>query len=277
MPLDYQDTGKRTTRSAKPHPELIDIIQESLRLIPESDIVKDAASPTLFHPDFHTRNILVDPGDPTVITGIIDWQSAAIEPAFVFVADTPDFAEELPHDGSLDENRTTEPDEQSPQAKLQADVQFCVNTWAVMLQICPKFRDASALDPSLLNFLTAGSAGWLNDTVSMRSILADLGEKWEELGLPCQSVYRPGRDEMEELRHRSDEIQSTRQLRNHLSRLLGCDTDGWVPTDRWEEILPRYLEEYHRFIASCVEGRCDTEDRATAIAKANELWPFDQR
>ncbi|WPG98766.1 Hypothetical protein R9X50_00156200 [Acrodontium crateriforme] len=277
MSCETKVASKCVPRSAESDHQLLNVIRQTLALLFESQVVKDAASPTLFHPDFHTRNILVDPEDPTMITGILDWQSAAIEPAFVFAAETPDFAEELPQDECLNNNRATVKDGQSGEARLQADVQFCVSTWAVILQICPKFRDASALDPSILNFLAAGSAGWVQNTFYMRSILAELGRKWEELGLPDKSVYQPGGNELEQLRHLTDEMQSTRRLREHLSRLLGCDTDGWVPMDRWDQTLARYLEEYNRFIASCVEDRFEAEDKATAIAKANKLWPFDQR
>ena len=282
MPLDNQGTGKRISQSAEAHTELIDIVQETLRVIIESDIVKEAASPTFFHPDFHTRNILVDPGDPTIITGKIDWQSAAIEPAFVFVAETPDFADELPEElpcgKTLEEDHTTETDELSSRAKLEADVDFCIKMWAVLLQLNPKYRNASALDPLLLNFLAAGSNGCLNDTVAIRSLLTDLGEKWEELGLPGQSIYRPSKDEKEELRHHIDEKMTlTDQLKNHLARQLGCDTDGWVPIDRGNEVLPLCQENYRRWIASSIENREDTEDEAAAIAKGNELWPYDQR
>jgi hypothetical protein len=54
--------------------------------------IQDAAVPTLLHADFHMKNIFVSPEDPIVITGLIDWQSTAIEPAFIYANETPDFA-----------------------------------------------------------------------------------------------------------------------------------------------------------------------------------------
>lgn len=52
-----------------------------------------AATPVLFHPDLHKRNIFVSDDDPCVITSIIDWQSASNEPAFWYADEIPDFAE----------------------------------------------------------------------------------------------------------------------------------------------------------------------------------------
>ena len=233
----------------------------------ETGAVNVSSNPTLFHPDFHTRNIFVNPADSTKVTGIIDWQCAAIEPAFVFAANTPDFAEELPYDEDLDGKCSTETDDQSPQARLRADVEFFVNTWAVMLQICPKLREASALDPLILRFLAAGSIGWLKDPISIRLLLTDIGENWEELGLPGEGLYQPSKEETAELRRQEDVLQSTQRLKVYLSRLLRCDTDGWVHNDRWEEVLPQYREQYRRFLASCVESREEDEDEAMELQR----------
>lgn len=60
--------------------------------------IQNAATPTLLHPNFHMRNIYVSVEDPTVIMGLIDWQSTSIEPAFIYANEPPDFASllELP-------------------------------------------------------------------------------------------------------------------------------------------------------------------------------------
>jgi hypothetical protein len=257
---------------------LLDTVRKSFKAIIETDAVKDASDPTLFHPDFHTRNIFVNPEDPTKITGIIDWQSAAIEPSFMLTAETPDFAELVPHDESSQEKpRGVSSDELSPQAKIRADAEFCSKVWAVMLQVCLKSRAASALDQSLVHFLAAGSAGWLKDQVSMRKILLELGEKWEGLGLSGSSVYQPGEDEAGELDRLLDEAKTDHRLREHLARLLGCQTDGWVPVEKWEEVLPVYRREYGQFLKSFLEEAATDEEKAAAIREADRLWPFDQR
>jgi aminoglycoside phosphotransferase (APT) family kinase protein len=77
------------------HAALLDTSFEVLKVLADLPKIQDAARPILFHPDLHTRNILVDETDYTKVTGIIDWQSATVSPAFVHVAEIPDFAPRL--------------------------------------------------------------------------------------------------------------------------------------------------------------------------------------
>jgi aminoglycoside phosphotransferase (APT) family kinase protein len=44
--------------------------------------IQKHSRPLLLHPGLHKRNIFVSEDDPTVITAIIDWQGASVEPAF---------------------------------------------------------------------------------------------------------------------------------------------------------------------------------------------------
>lgn len=57
--------------------------------------IKDVATLALLHPDFYKRNFYVSAEELTVITGLIDWQSTSIEPAFIYTNETPDFATPL--------------------------------------------------------------------------------------------------------------------------------------------------------------------------------------
>lgn len=54
-------------------------------------LIKDYSSPLLFHPDLHKRNIFVSDDDPGTVIAIIDWQGSAVEPAFWYRWDVPDF------------------------------------------------------------------------------------------------------------------------------------------------------------------------------------------
>lgn len=75
--------------------------QNTIDLLVSEDVIPGAGAPLLSRSDLHTRNIFVDPEDPTEIISIIDWKSAALEPAFVLAAETPDFAAELPDNHAL--------------------------------------------------------------------------------------------------------------------------------------------------------------------------------
>jgi hypothetical protein len=63
----------------------------------------------------------------------------------------------------------------------------------------------------------------------------------------------------------------------YLSRLLHCETDGWVEKGRWDEVVPIYRDQYAKFVESCIESRDEDVTEADAVEKANKLWPFDLR
>ncbi|RMZ83363.1 hypothetical protein DV737_g1653, partial [Chaetothyriales sp. CBS 132003] len=239
-------TGQKT---ADAYLRLLDINETIITTITGTGAVQAAATPTLMHPDFHSRNIFVALDDPTQITGIIDWQSTTIEPAFVHAAETPDFAEELQLDETLDGNRD------DPEMEIaKADAQRCAKTWAVMACICPKLREAMALDPLVCRYLAAASSRWLTNITCIRSLLTDLRQRWMGLSFPGEMLYQPiqHEEDVTALNQELDGLQSTQRLRMYLSRLLRCYTDGWVEADRWQEVLPVYREEYARFIGACV-------------------------
>jgi len=54
---------------------LADIVPHMYSLFP---LPEGAYRPALFHPDFHSSNILVSQEDPTIVTGIVDWEFASI-------------------------------------------------------------------------------------------------------------------------------------------------------------------------------------------------------
>lgn len=89
-------------KAVENHLQLLETSKKAFEAVGDADVPKDSRSPMLFHPDLHARNIFVDPNDPTHILGIIDWQSAAVEPAFVHAQATPAFAEEPLLDKTLD-------------------------------------------------------------------------------------------------------------------------------------------------------------------------------
>jgi hypothetical protein len=56
---------------------LVDIVPHMYSLFP---LPEGACRPALFHPDFHSSNILVSHTDPTVVTGVVDWEFTSILP-----------------------------------------------------------------------------------------------------------------------------------------------------------------------------------------------------
>lgn len=77
--------------SPSDHHSLLDSGQAVIKKMSDARILT-AAAPILLHPDLNKRSIFVLENDATVVTGIIDWQSASVEPAFWYAYDIPDFA-----------------------------------------------------------------------------------------------------------------------------------------------------------------------------------------
>lgn len=260
-----------TQELVEDHQQLLDASGKTLEALENSVLFQDACSPSLFHPDLNARNIFVDPDDPTKISGIIDWQSAAIEPAFVHAAETPDFAEEPLLDKTLDADVSHELSE------AQEHAQRCKKTWAAMAFLCPKLGKATALHPAIGRYLAGVSAGFSDEATSLRSLLADVSSEWDELDISGPRPYQPNEGDAELLDRELDELEARQRLRSYLSRLLGCEMDGWVEEGRWEEVVPVYREQYAEFVSACIVSREEDESEDDAKRKADALWPFDMR
>lgn len=63
---------------------LLRISREVIARLIDSPLIQNVAFPTLLHADLHKRNIYVSDDDPTVVTGLIDWQSTSAELAFAY-------------------------------------------------------------------------------------------------------------------------------------------------------------------------------------------------
>ena len=56
-----------------------------------------------------------------------------------------------------------------------------------------------------------------------------------------------------------------------LIKVLGTDSDGWVPVDRWEEVNRAHKVVFDLALETAREG----VDDSMSEADLRELWPFD--
>lgn len=284
--VTVQQRGSSSSSSSSSQEEKV-VVEDHLRLLETSrkmlEVVgntttfqEEFCSPALLHPDLNARNIFVDPDDPTKILGIIDWQSAAIEPAFVHAVDPPDFASEPVLDKTLDADALG--DESSHE--IQTHAQRCKKTWGVMASICPKLGKTSTFNPTLCRYLAGVISGCSDDATSLRTLLTNMSHEWSELDVPedIQCPYQPSPEEEKLLDVELDQRESTQRLRAYLSRLLRCETDGWIEEEKWNEnVISLYREQYAGFVSSCIASREEDESEADARKNAEKLWPFDLR
>ncbi|KGQ08237.1 hypothetical protein BBAD15_g6428 [Beauveria bassiana D1-5] len=179
--------------------------EQVMRMLVEDTRVQGAAAPTLLHPDFQMRNIFVSADDPTIITGLIDWQSTGVEPALIYANETPDFAappeepeEEMPESGQSEQK--------SPEMRERErkDALICYQTYDVYMKgLIPKVRDARRLDSSLFRVFQYCHTSWRDSAAALHQELIELSARWTELGLQGACPFSPTEEELKELENSS--------------------------------------------------------------------------
>ncbi|KAL3441573.1 hypothetical protein BJX65DRAFT_299639 [Aspergillus insuetus] len=265
--------------SVEEHIHLLKISQEVLKMLVQDKRVQDAAAPTLLHPDFHKRNIFVSPGDPTVITGLIDWQSTAIEPVFIYANETPDFAA-LPEQPDEEEDipQTGHSETQISLAckeRALKDAAICYQTYDVCMKgLAPKLRSARLLDLTLFRLFHYSNTTWRDSAAAVRQELIELSASWPELGLQGSCPFLPTEKELEHARAYEDS-ETVQRLKLRLKRSLHTDSDGWVPSEKCGSAKDAHRAAYDEWIQTAKESEGRSEE--LTVAKAEKLWPFDAR
>ncbi|GAT26646.1 serine/threonine protein kinase [Aspergillus luchuensis] len=259
------------------HVQLLNISQEVMQRLIEDKRIQDAAAPALVHPDFHKRNIYVSAEDPTVITGIIDWQSTSIEPSFIYANETPDFATP-PQDieGDIFENREGESTPVQTE-KERKDASICYQTYDVCMKgLTPKLRPTRLLDPTLFRLFHYTHTTWRDSATAIRQELIELSDRWSELGLHGTCPFSLTDEERNKHAKDYEDFEAVQSLKLWLKRSLNTNSDGWVPNEAWDAARDAHRAAYDYWIQTAREYEDRGEDGMT-VEKAERLWPFDAR
>ncbi|PWY82158.1 phosphotransferase enzyme family protein [Aspergillus heteromorphus CBS 117.55] len=217
------------------------------------DIIS-ASAPVLFHPDLHKRNIFVSEHNPSMITGIIDWQGSSVEPAFWYADEVPDFA--IPQEQGDD---------------------VCAKAYDVCSQfLMPRLAGPRLMDENLFRPFRYSYRTWKDGAVALRHDIIQTARQWNQLGFDGQCVY-PLLSAVELARHKEEYqlFKAAQHLKRDLSSLLNSATDGWVPADRWEETNLAHIELFHGILQAVVTNT-DLEDEPVKDAETlRSIWPFD--
>jgi hypothetical protein len=164
--------------------------------------IQDTAAPTLMHPDLHKRNIFVSDDDPTVITGIIDWQSSSIEPAFWYADDVPDFA--------TPSSLGNQPEPNSER---------CAEAFNVCTQfLTPKLSRPRLMDEALFRPFRYCYRTWRDGAVAFRHELIETSRCWNGLGLEGSCPFpAPAPEEMAMYQKEYRMFQAAQELRHELA------------------------------------------------------------
>ncbi|RAK97240.1 uncharacterized protein BO80DRAFT_415183 [Aspergillus ibericus CBS 121593] len=257
--------------SVQEHTRLLKISQKVLQQLIKDKRIQAAATPTLLHPDFHKRNIYVSAKDPTLITGLIDWQSTSIEPAFIYANETPDFAT-LPHEPEYDADDPASADKK----RAFTDASICYQTYDVCMKgLVPKLRPARLLDPTLFRLFHYSHTAWRDSAAAIRQELIEISDRWHELGLEDSCPFLPTDEERTKHARDYEDFETIQSLKLWLKTSLHTNSDGWVPNDVWDAARDAHRAVYDEWIQTAREAESRGED--LTVAKADKLWPFDAR
>jgi hypothetical protein len=260
--------------SIEEHFRLLRISKDVIGKLIEIPAIQNAASPTLLHADLHKRNIFVSVDDPQIVTGLIDWQWTSVEPAFVHMHTTPDFAATtaIPKDYKepLKGVATT------PIDMAVWDIVACSKVFDAACQgSIPKLYIAKWLDETLVRPLHYCDTSWNYGVAAIRHEMIEISTNWTELGIPGPCPYIPTEDELAEHKKQYDDYEVAQKLKSRLRELLN-QSDGWVEADKWE-----WAKKWHKHIfEDWVKNAKNPLPRRGEVIpeeKARRLWPFDER
>ncbi|PWY87070.1 hypothetical protein BO94DRAFT_596146 [Aspergillus sclerotioniger CBS 115572] len=203
--------------SVETHNVLLRNTRSLLKRMSGDPRIKACATPLLFHPDLHKRNIFVSEDDPSIITGIIDWQAASIEPAFWYADDVPDFAM-----GNEICNKA-----------FEVCTEFLTPTFST-----PRLKDQNLFRPYRYSYRT-----WKDGAIALQHELIETSRHWEKLGFADQCPFPlPPATALATHQKEYRLFEAAQNLRCGLSDLLNTASDGWVPVQEWETTQAAHKE-----------------------------------
>jgi hypothetical protein len=226
--------------------------------------VQNAASPVMFHPDLHERNIFVSEEDPAVVSAIIDWQSTSIEPAFWYADATPDFAQPI--------------SDPSGEDKIEPKSEACAKAYDLCLQFwAPRLSAARSTDEAHLRPFRYCYRTWEDGAVAFREELIQTSRRWKELGFAAAPPFPlPCPDDIAVHQKEYRLFETAQQLRYGLSSLLNTASDGWVPREDWEETESAHREVFERMLQEILGNeQPDDDEPIRGGDDLKEIWPFD--
>ncbi|KAH8423968.1 uncharacterized protein LDX57_001724 [Aspergillus melleus] len=221
------------------HQQLLQTSKAVLERLLNDKRIQDAASPILLHPDFHKRNIYVSADDPTVIAGLIDWQTASIEPTFIYESETPDF---VAPPNSEDEGTLEDEKPEAQRAKERKDASICHQTYDVCMKgPVPKLRPSRLQDPTLFRLFHYGSC-----------------------------PYVPTEEKL--ARHSKDyeDFETVQKSKLWLMKSLDTRSDGWIPNETWEAAREAHRAAYEQWMETAREAEEGGGENMT-VEKADKL------
>ncbi|KAL4780668.1 phosphotransferase family protein [Aspergillus varians] len=263
------------SQSTNQYSNLLHNLQAALTTLSKDQRILDVAQPVLWHSDLHLGNIFVSIDDPTIIEGIIDWQSASISPLFL-QAQFPEFVR--PPKGytpgaavpALPDNFDQLTPEQKEKASREKELASRSKYYEMFCLVHNKsVYNALELDRRLWELFTCSALSDRGSLVPLQDALACVSRDWETIGLPGSCPFGFTEDVLSMHKEDVAKYQDMVSLWGIVKEQLGTDSTGWVSHERWEVTNEINQELFDMYVETMSE-----EISPNAAAK---MWPFPPR
>ncbi|KDQ14997.1 hypothetical protein BOTBODRAFT_174195 [Botryobasidium botryosum FD-172 SS1] len=239
------DPFRRSDEDESPQTHIA-MLDRFLSIVPFVKPPADILPLTLWHPDLHDGNVMVERDGLPEITGIIDWQNMWIGPRFMRAPFSPVFA----YGGTMIDIGITKPelppgyDELSAEDQAEARTQLQLvgrhKIYEFLVRKHHPQHSAVLSYPHLRTLVTLFQSAprtWTDGIAPLRQALLEVAHEWEALagpGVPCPLTF--GQDELEA------HAEEFRRMQVHEARLritldvMKLDPDGVVDPERYKSV-----------------------------------------
>lgn len=240
-----------------------------LRAIAADPRVQDTATPTLFHDYVGKGDIFVSEDDPSVITGVIDWQFSSIEPAFWYIFSVPDWAKE---------SFTASSNEESSQQERKTAA-LCKESWEVCTKhFLPSIAKPQSMEANLFRPFFLCHNTWKDGAVFLRHDLIESAKDWNNhLGLSGSSPYpAPTAKEKEKHKKEYEFFKDIRSLRGEIASLFKATDDGWVFPEVYDLAMDMQKDLYMSLVETALDPKnYDPNEPLKDEEDTRAVWPYD--
>lgn len=228
----------------------LQLLERFITILPYILPTSDVTQPTLMHHDLHLDNIFVDDSDPTIISGIIDWQASYASPLFlqagfpsVFDCDDPypwgAVQPSLPKDfDTLSSTERESAREALARLRLKKFYEMASRKFnPVLFTAMDATRNHD--DPTSFIFHIIGQSAF-GGPVPLEELLIQIYEQWgrivkeKSLNMPCPLSFTE-----EEIKKKRQQAQEWANVYSEFESLRAgiAGKDGWVSHDEYEEAM----------------------------------------
>jgi hypothetical protein len=260
------------SQSIDEYESLLDKLNTVLPILSHDPRVTDVAHAVVWHTDLHLGNIFVSLTEPSIIEGVIDWQSSQACPLFIqarfpeFLMPPKDytFGPDLP---GLPDNF----DDLSPEQKEQATIAKELASRSKYYEMSnlahnQRVYNAMRLDRRLWEPFTHSQLFSQSSLVPLRECLIRLSQDWTLLELPGSCPFSFTESEIQKHDEERLQYEDRLYLWDLVKKQLSTDNAGWVPNDRWEATEKANKELYNMYI--------ETMSEELTPEAASRKWPF---